>query len=140
MSRKQPDPVDDWETSYNDDNEPSVPVQILARPPAASNTAANVQFTFTSALPMPMPVPVEPPQPQMMILQRPSSANSERASKVPPKQERTLAQRQEEYKQARERIFGKDASPADKPQVTVSRTPIQPDSEARGFKRNKPKT
>jgi hypothetical protein len=133
MSRKA-EPVDDWET-IDDVAAPEVaqsnaPVPLLAQ-----------EYTFHSSTPIPT-LSQQPAPPQMMILQRPSSAASNRSnSSSQQKQERTLQQRQQDYKEARERIFGKE-SPSErpkpsleKPKVSLTRAPVQPDPNSKGFQR-----
>ena len=82
--------------------------------------------------------PSAPPtivQPKVQILKRPSSAasNASNASGASTTEGKTLAQREREYKEARERIFG-NQSPAVANGVRIARTPISPSEEGeRGF-------
>lgn len=129
-------------------NEPTEPAKDIASLLHAEASSPNYQVVGSTN-------PFLQQKQPMMILQRPSSANSQRdalrAAQAQARSEKTYEQRQAEYQDARNRIFGgtsaqngkyeREGSVAPSPAVSLERQPIQPEMEAVGFgaARRKPK-
>ena len=103
---------------------------------ACRNTKApmpELVISSTSATSATAPVPVQALQPSLRILKRPSAPTSPSPSATPAAeaQQNSLAEREADYRAARERIFGGTANVAGSSSSSSS-APSAPSAEARG--------
>ncbi|EIW75056.1 hypothetical protein CONPUDRAFT_169491 [Coniophora puteana RWD-64-598 SS2] len=118
---------DDWD---NSDSEEEDNAQVWEK---ANSTVPMPELVIapssTSQVVSPPPAALQGP---MRILKRPSPATSQNSAKPADSPRNTFAQREAQYQEARERIFGSSSKASDNDSGSGSNTPAKDSSESKG--------